>query len=61
MVRAGSLRDPASVAARLYAALRELDGAGVDQIFARDFPDREGLGEAIHDRLRRAAAGRVVR
>lgn len=57
----GSLRNLPAVATRLYAALRELDAAGVDVILARDFPAHDGLGAAIHDRLTRAAAGRVVR
>ncbi|HVJ85630.1 MAG TPA: L-threonylcarbamoyladenylate synthase [Caulifigura sp.] len=42
-------------AARLFAALRELDAAGLDAIYAVPFPE-EGLGRAINDRLRRAAA-----
>lgn len=42
-------------ARRLFAALRELDDSGVDFILAEEVPD-EGLGKAINDRLRRAAA-----
>jgi L-threonylcarbamoyladenylate synthase len=53
--------DAAQMATRLYAALRELDAAGVDEIFARLPPATGGLSEAVADRLRRAAAGRVVR
>jgi L-threonylcarbamoyladenylate synthase len=60
VVRLGRERDVADVATRLYAALRELDTAGVDLILARSFPASAGLGVAIQDRLRRAAAGRVV-
>ena len=60
VVRVGSAQDAPSVASRLYAALRELDALGVDVILARSFPDDSGLGVAIRDRLRRAAAGRVV-
>jgi L-threonylcarbamoyladenylate synthase len=41
-------------AARLFGALRELDRAGVSAIAVMPIPDR-GLGEAINDRLRRAA------
>jgi L-threonylcarbamoyladenylate synthase len=48
------------VAARLYAALRELDATGADVILARGFPAGSGLGLAIGDRLRRAAAGRIL-
>lgn len=53
--------DAAVMAARLYAALREFDAAGVDEIFARLPPTRDGLSDAVADRLRRAAAGRIVR
>jgi len=56
----GRSDDAAAIAARLYAALRELDAAGVDEILARALPALDGLGAAIGDRLRRAAAGRVV-
>jgi len=57
----GEAGDAAAIAARLFAALRELDAAGVDEILARAHPAMEGLGDAIGDRLRRAAAGRVIR
>lgn len=50
----GSLEE---AAANLYAALRRLDGAGVGAIAVVPLP-REGLGEAIADRLGRAAAPR---
>jgi L-threonylcarbamoyladenylate synthase len=53
--------DPAVTAARLYATLRDFDAAGMDEIFARLPPAMDGLSVAIADRLRRAAAGRVVR
>jgi L-threonylcarbamoyladenylate synthase len=54
----GSLQALDGVAARLFAALRQLDAAGVEVIVARSFPGH-GLGLAINDRLRRAAQ-RVV-
>lgn len=57
----GEASDAAAIAARLYAALRELDAAAVDEILARALPETAALGPAIGDRLRRAAAGRVVR
>lgn len=48
----GDLREAAR---NLFAALRELDRAGAELIVAEPAPD-EGLGLAINDRLRRAAA-----
>jgi L-threonylcarbamoyladenylate synthase len=52
--------DLVEAAAGLFAALRELDGAGVKTIAVMPIPDH-GLGEAINDRLRRAAAPRPAR
>ena len=49
--RAGDVRE---AAANLFAALRRLDAAGLDAIYAETAPER-GLGRAINDRLRRAA------
>lgn len=48
-------QDAAAYAARLYAVLRELDTAGVPRIVIEEPPHEAGW-EAIHDRLRRAAA-----
>lgn len=48
----GSLEEAAR---RLFAALRRLDAAEIDVIEAEPVPE-EGLGRAIMDRLRRAAA-----
>jgi L-threonylcarbamoyladenylate synthase len=47
----------AEAAANLFNYLRELDGAGVASIAVMPIPD-EGLGEAINDRLQRAAVPR---
>jgi len=44
-------------AANLFGHLRALDAKGVQTIAVMPIPD-EGLGEAINDRLRRAAVGR---
>ncbi|HEX7836712.1 MAG TPA: Sua5 family C-terminal domain-containing protein, partial [Kofleriaceae bacterium] len=49
--------DPAGMARALYAALRELDAAGIDVVIAA-LPPAAGLGEAVGDRLRRAAGPR---
>lgn len=50
--------DLVEAAANLYAGLRELDDTGAASIAVMPIP-REGLGEAINDRLARAAAGRL--
>ncbi|HEY4112775.1 MAG TPA: L-threonylcarbamoyladenylate synthase [Rhizomicrobium sp.] len=52
--RTGNLRE---AAANLFSMLRELDHANASAIAVMPIPN-EGLGEAINDRLRRAAASR---
>jgi L-threonylcarbamoyladenylate synthase len=49
--------DLAEAAARLFGALRNLDASGAAAIAVVPIP-AEGLGEAIGDRLTRAAAPR---
>ena len=49
--------DLAEAAANLFSYLRTLDAAGATSIAVAPIP-RKGLGEAINDRLRRAAAPR---
>jgi L-threonylcarbamoyladenylate synthase len=49
----GDLRE---AAANLFACLHRLDAAGADRIWAEAVPET-GLGAAIMDRLRKAAAG----
>ncbi|WP_349370104.1 L-threonylcarbamoyladenylate synthase [Salinarimonas sp.] len=49
--------DLAEAAARLFSFLRRLDAAGVETIAVAPIP-ADGLGEAIRDRLARAAAER---
>jgi L-threonylcarbamoyladenylate synthase len=61
IVRIGRESEPSTLATNLYRALRTLDAAGVDLILVRTFGGQSGLTVAIHDRLRRAAAGRTVR
>jgi L-threonylcarbamoyladenylate synthase len=46
---------PREAAANLFAAMRRLDALGLDYIIARPLPEK-GLGYAVMDRLRRAAA-----
>lgn len=53
LCEAGDLRE---AAVGLFAALRRLDEAGLDRIIAEPVPET-GLGRAIMERLRRAAAG----
>ena len=52
---AGNLRE---AAANLFGHLHELDATGAETIAVMPIPDK-GLGEAINDRLRRAAAPRT--
>jgi L-threonylcarbamoyladenylate synthase len=47
--------DLQEAAANLFTALHRLDNAGVSRIYARPLPE-SGLGRAINDRLRKAAA-----
>jgi L-threonylcarbamoyladenylate synthase len=49
--------DLTEAAANLFAMLRELDASGAGRIAVVPIPG-EGLGEAINDRLTRAAAPR---
>ncbi len=56
----GARRDPDRAARELFAALRSLDAEGVDEILA-SAPEPRHIGLAIHDRLMRAAEGRVKR
>lgn len=49
--------DPVEAAANLFTYLRDLDGSGTGTIAVAPIPET-GLGEAINDRLRRAAAER---
>ncbi|HEY7341749.1 MAG TPA: L-threonylcarbamoyladenylate synthase [Ktedonobacterales bacterium] len=58
VARLGPMDDLAAISRRLYAALRELDAAGLDLLLAHNF-GQKGLGLAIEDRLRRAAGGRL--
>ncbi|TBL72940.1 L-threonylcarbamoyladenylate synthase [Paenibacillus thalictri] len=59
IVEWGGRHDAFELARRLYDALRRFDEEGVDFIAAQHVPD-EGLGEAIMNRLRKAAGNRIV-
>ena len=48
--------DPVGYAHDFYAALRELDHAGVENIVVEALPDGQGW-EAVANRLQRAVAG----
>ena len=50
--------DLTEAAANFFAMLHELDGLGAEYIAAMPIPGR-GLGQAINDRLRRAANARI--
>ncbi|MEX1043304.1 MAG: L-threonylcarbamoyladenylate synthase [Acidimicrobiia bacterium] len=58
-VSLGDRDDLAIVAQRLYETLREIDRTDPEQIVV-EFTGRGGLGEAVDDRIRRAAGGQTV-
>ncbi|WP_028400645.1 L-threonylcarbamoyladenylate synthase [Ectobacillus panaciterrae] len=55
----GKRSEPATVAAKLYEALRAFDAAGVDVIYSESFP-KEGIGIAIMNRLIKAAGHQII-
>jgi L-threonylcarbamoyladenylate synthase len=57
MINLSPRGDLGEAAANFFAALRDLDALGAHAIAVMPIPDH-GLGEAINDRLRRAAAAR---
>jgi L-threonylcarbamoyladenylate synthase len=56
----GDRQEQTTVAAGLYAALRDFDSEGVEYIYAESFPG-EGLSYAIMNRLLKAAGQRVIK
>lgn len=56
-INLSAMGDLHEAAAKLFASLRDLDGGDVTAIAVMPIPDA-GLGEAINDRLQRAAAPR---
>lgn len=60
----GDRGDEAAVARRLYSILREFDEENVTKIYSESFGedgDRKGLGQAVMNRLLKAAGHRVIR
>lgn len=55
----GKKDDPASQAKHIFDALRAVDKIGAKKVFAR-FPESEGMGLAVFNRLMRAAAFNVI-
>ncbi|MGN0425073.1 MAG: L-threonylcarbamoyladenylate synthase [Acetatifactor sp.] len=56
----GSRKDEEQIAHNLFTALREFDDDGVDYMFSESF-EHSGLGQAIMNRLLKAAGHKVVR
>ena len=59
VITVGSVRSGVTVAARLYAALRECDEAGAEVIYSESF-DGTDISDAIMNRLLKAAGQRVL-
>ncbi len=55
----GKKSDPLSQAKNIFDALRKIDETGADKAFAR-FPDSDGVGLAVFNRLVRAAAFNII-
>ncbi len=55
----GRLSQPESVAAHLFAVLREMDELGADVMYSESLPP-QGIGLAVMNRLSRAAAFRTL-
>lgn len=55
----GKRDDPSSQAKHIFDALRRVDKIGAKQVFAR-FPENEGMGLAVFNRLLRAAAFNII-
>ena len=60
IISLGSRGDLKQIAHVLFGAMRALDNQQVDKILVRAY-SRQGIGEAIWDRLLRAAEGQVIR
>ncbi|MCR4641095.1 MAG: threonylcarbamoyl-AMP synthase [Lachnospiraceae bacterium] len=60
VISLGSRSDLSSVALSLYRALRELDDAGIEEIYSESF-ETEGFGMAVMNRMLKAAGYSVVK
>lgn len=60
IISVGSKSDEASVAHNLYSALRQMDQLNVEVIFSESFTS-SGLGEAVMNRLLKAAGHQVIK
>ncbi|NOV04441.1 L-threonylcarbamoyladenylate synthase [Paenibacillus planticolens] len=60
VIACGSLAEPETIAQELYAALRQFDLQDIHYIVAEGCPET-GIGQAIMNRLRKAAGHRLVR
>jgi len=58
-VSIGSRKQPQTLAMNIFAALRHFDLLHVDLILAEGF-DEDGVGQAVMNRLRKAAGGNIV-
>jgi len=59
VIPAGSIKEPSSLAAGLYQALRGFDETDVDIIYSEAFQE-EGIGQAVMNRLKKAASGKII-
>ena len=59
IISLGDKDNRCEAAHRLFAALREADEPGAKQIYA-PYPDRDGIGLALLNRMLRAAAFRII-
>ncbi len=59
LISLGSRKEPATIAANLFASLRDLDNMGVDAILT-EWVDEKGEGLAIMNRMIRAAGFHVI-
>ena len=59
IISLGDRTDDSLAAHRLFSALREADELGASEIYAK-YPDTEGIGLALLNRMLRAAAFRVI-